>query len=56
MTAYVVTTAAAGTATTPALTAGQVVALTDAQEAALSADVRAVTVRDQAGESFGVSN
>jgi hypothetical protein len=53
---HVVTVAAAGTATTPALVVGTVVELTTGQETVLAADLRAVTFRDSTGEPVGVSN
>lgn len=56
MARHVVTAAAASTATTPALTKGQVVELTTAQETTLSASVRATSARDVTGETTGVSN
>lgn len=56
MARHVVTASAAGTSTTPALTKGQVVELTAAQETALSASLRATTRRDATGEQVGVSN
>lgn len=53
---HVVTVTTAATATTPALRKGDVIELTTAQETALAASLRAVTMRDTTGEPVGVSN
>jgi hypothetical protein len=53
---HVVTANVAATATTPAIVKGTTVELTAAQETTLSASLRAITQRDVAGESTGVSN
>lgn len=53
---HVVTATVAATASTPAIVKGTTVELTAAQETTLSASLRAITQRDVAGESVGVSN
>lgn len=56
MARHVVTVTTAATSTTPALRKGDVIELTTAQEAALSASLRATVFRDTTGEPVGVSN